>query len=82
MSVVKVIKPDVVFRLNVGVQTALKRKEDLIKDDPIAVAKFRNKVENVKRLNYQGAAIVEIDAEQPFADELLQIKRIIWEKVL
>lgn len=82
LSIVTKIKPDVVFRLVVSVETALLRKDDLIKDDPAAIANFRKKVEDVRKINFQGARIIDIDAEQPFDRELLQIKRIIWNEII
>lgn len=82
LSIVKKIKPDVVFRLNISADTALERKDDLKKDDPIAIANFRKKVEDVRKIKFQGARIIDIDAEQPFEQELLQIKRIIWNEII
>lgn len=82
LSIVTKIKPDIVFRLNISAETALLRKDDLKKDDPIAVQNFRKKVEDVKKIEFQGATIVDIDAEQPFDQEILQIKRILWNEIL
>ena len=49
---------------------------------PVVSDTYRKKVEDVKRINFQGARIIDIDAEQPYKEEILQIKRIIWKEVL
>ena len=39
---------------------------------------FEKKIEDLNKLNYQGANIVDVDAELPYEDELLVIKKYLW----
>lgn len=82
LSIVADVKPDVIFRLNISAETAFARKDDLDKNDPVAVEGFKKKVEDVKKIGFQGARIIEIDAEQPYEDELLAVKRLIWKEII
>ncbi len=76
LGIVRTIKPDLVFRLKISPETCLSRKPEHIN-----YAVHQRKIEELNKLNYQGANIIEIDAEQPFEDELLEIKRILWKYV-
>lgn len=73
MSIVKEIKPDVIFRLNISIDTCMNRKPEH-KDR----AYFENKINALSQLTFSGANIVEINAEQNYDEELLEIKRHIW----
>jgi hypothetical protein len=76
LGIVREIKPDLVFRLNISAETSMARKPE---QQDIEV--FRQKIEDLRKISFQGARIVDIDAEQPLEDEILQIKRIIWENL-
>ena len=73
LSIIKEIKPDIVFRLNISPEMTLKRKDE-IKD----VNWAKEKIEQLKSITFQGANIYEINTEQPYENELLEIKTIIW----
>lgn len=64
-------RPDLVLRLNVSLEVALARKPD---HRPSSLAR---KVADVPHLQFEGAPIVDIDAEQPLADVLAQAKAAI-----
>lgn len=73
LDIVKVIKPDIIFRLNISVDTCINRKPEHTNR-----AMFEKKIEDLNKLNYQGANIVDVDAELPYEDELLVIKKYLW----
>ena len=73
LSIIKEIKPDIVFRLNISPEMTLKRKDE-IKD----VNWAKEKIEQLKKITFQGSNIYEINTEQPYEDEILEIKKIIW----
>lgn len=76
LGVVKEIKPDIIFRLNISPNVALQRKNE---SNDERVKKFlTNKIESLQKLHFQGALIIDIDAEQPYEQELLEVKRILW----
>lgn len=77
LEVADQLQPDVVFRLNVSAEAAQKRKPDEI----VNVDVLRGKLDEVKQLNYSKSVMVDIDTEQPYEDEILEIKRIIWEMI-
>lgn len=64
-------RPDLVLRLNVSLDVAIARKPD---HRPSSLAR---KVADVPRLTFEGAPIVEIDAEQPLAAVLAQAKAAV-----
>ncbi|WP_026656728.1 hypothetical protein [Butyrivibrio sp. AE3003] len=68
------MQPDIIFRLNIDIDTCIHRKSEHTNKRTT----FMNKIESLKRINYAGAKVVEIDATKPYADELLEIKTIIW----
>ena len=73
LNIVKVIKPDIVFRLNITVDTCIKRKPEHTNR-----VMFEKKIEELNKLSYQGATIVDINAELPYEEELLSIKKYLW----
>ena len=73
LSIVKSIKPDIIFRLNISAETSMARKPEQ-KD----ISEFQGKIDDLKKITFQNAFIIDIDAEQPYDDELLEIKRILW----
>lgn len=76
LGIVKVIKPDIIFRLNISIDTCMRRKEENI--DRSA---FECKLKELNQLTFQGAKIVEINAELPYNEELLLIKRMLWKYI-
>ena len=76
LSIVKCIKPDIVFRLNITAETGLRRKME--HND---LAFHQRKIKELKKLHYQGAHIIEVDAEQPYEMEILDIKRLLWKYI-
>jgi len=73
LDIVRWVKPDVIFRLNISAETSMARKPEQKN-----IETFRRKIEELNKITYQGATIVDIDAEQPYEVELLEIKRILW----
>ena len=74
LSVVKTVKPDIVFRLNITAEESMRRK-----DDQTDITVVRSKIEDLRSITFQGAHIVDVDAAQPYEEELLAIKKIIWD---
>ncbi len=64
-------RPDLVLRLNVPLEVAIARKPDH-RESSLA-----RKVADVPRLTFEGAPIVEIDAEQPLDQVLAQAREAI-----
>jgi len=77
LSIVKKVKPDLVIRLTVEPREGLMRKGDEINKANIAAHK--KKMEELMSVEYQGARIVNIDTSMPYEEELLMIKRLLWE---
>lgn len=73
LGIVKEIKPDLVFRLNISIDTCMNRKPEHINRKG-----FENKLYELNQLNFQGAKVIEVNAELPYDEELLEIKRILW----
>lgn len=64
-------RPDLVIRLNVDLATALARKPDH------RPSSLKTKVEDVPRLTFNGAPIVDIDATRPLDEVIAQAKAAI-----
>ncbi len=79
LSVVKSIKPDLIIRLTVDPKTGLSRKGDEINEANIAAHK--RKMEELMSVSYQGVRIENIDTSMSYEDELLVIKKLIWEYI-
>lgn len=73
LSIVRKVKPDVVFRLNISAETSMHRKPEQDNID-----EFRKKADDLKNITFQEARIIEIDAQQPYDQELLSIKSVLW----
>ena len=66
--------PDLVVKLHVSVDVAARRKPDT------GLHLLRRKIDVVRRLEYPPTVrVVDVDAEQPLPQVLLQVKRAIWE---
>ncbi|MPS69792.1 MAG: nucleoside triphosphate hydrolase [Novosphingobium sp.] len=68
-------RPDLVIRLNVSLDVAVARKPDH------RLSSLARKIADVPRLTFEGAPIVEIDAEQPLAEVLMLAKAAIEERL-
>lgn len=64
---------DVVFRLNLSADVAARRKPD--HDHRL----IEQKCINLSSISYGSAKVVDVDAEKPYGQVLLDIKRKIWE---
>ena len=74
MQVINDVYPDLIFRLNITIETCMNRKEEH-KDKEA----YQRKLNDVGELKYSLSRLIEIDAEQSYEDEVLEIKRMIWE---
>lgn len=73
LGIVKTIKPDIIFKLNISLDACMNRKEEHTSREY-----FENKIKELKELNFQNAKIIEINAEQPYEEEILLIKKVLW----
>lgn len=64
-------RPDVVIRLNVDLETALQRKPDHV---PFKLAR---KIEDLSKLDFAGAPIVDIDATEPLEQVMAQAEETV-----
>ncbi len=69
-------KKDCVFKLVVPAQIALKRSPGH------AIGEVKRKAQITEKLRFPNCDVYEIDAVQPFKQELLEIKGIIWDKLI
>lgn len=74
LGIVKQIKPDIIFRLNISVDTCISRKPEN-KDREM----FARKIKDLNKLTFQGTNIVDVNAEAPYDIELLEIKKHLWQ---
>ncbi len=65
------VTPDVVLRLNVDLETAIRRKPDHIP------ASLEKKINVVPKLSFNGAPIVDIDSTQPLEVVLEQSRAVV-----
>ena len=67
--------PDVVIKLMITPDIAVKRKKDM------SLEESRQRVEAIKTLHYgPGTKTVTIDANQPIDEVLLEVKRCLWQE--
>ena len=67
------LPPDLVIKLDVTPETAATREPNM---DPAVI---RDRIEAARRLNFAGARVVRVDAEQPLAAVLRTVKSEIWD---
>jgi thymidylate kinase len=67
------LPPDLVIKLSVRPETSARREPNM--DGAV----IRQRIEAARQLQFAGAKIVSIDAEQPLADVLRAIKREVWQ---
>lgn len=65
------VRPDVVLRLNVDLETAIKRKPDH------RPASLEKKIEAVPKLSFNGAPIVDLDSTEPLENVLEQAREVV-----
>ena len=73
LSIVQSIKPDVVFRLQISADESMRRKPEQTN-----IEVYREKKRLLETISFQGATIIDIDALAPYEEEILNIKRYIW----
>jgi hypothetical protein len=66
------LPPDLILRLKVTPETAAKREPNM---DPAVIAV---RIEQVQRLVFPGARVVDIDAEKPLQDVIRAVKNEVW----
>jgi thymidylate kinase len=66
------LPPDLVIKLVVTPETAVRREPDM---DPAVI---RKRIEALQQLEFPGARVVCVDAEQPLADVIRAVKQEIW----
>lgn len=66
------LEPDLVFKLIVSPGVAIQRKPEH------SIDMIRHKCEILEQISFSNSKLVEIDADQPYPQVLLQIKREIW----
>ena len=67
------VRPELVVRLRVSLETAHQRKSD----HPRAVLETR--VNAVSDLSYPGSKVVDVDASRPLDEVLADVKAVVWE---
>lgn len=66
------LEPDLVFKLKVSPEVAFQRKPEHSMD------MIRHKCQIIEQISFTRSKVVEIDANQPYPQVLLNIKREIW----
>lgn len=69
-------QPDLVFKLILTPEESVRRKPDHTLEEVAPKANITPKLE------FKNSHVVEIDAAQPYEQEILQIKRTIWKEML
>lgn len=68
--------PTIVFKLLLSPEESIRRKPEN------NICDIRQKHEIIKNLAFPNSHVYIIDASQPYDDEILQIKKIIWKHIL
>jgi thymidylate kinase len=74
----KMPKPDILFYLTVPVEVAVKRNHERIKDGKESEAFIRLRHRLNRDLKYSTEQLHMVDTDQPYEDEIREIKSIIW----
>lgn len=69
------VKPDIVFKLNILPEEAIRRKKEN------TLAEMKQKVAIIDGLSFDGSNVYNIDATKNMNEEILEIKRIIWKEL-
>ena len=72
LEIVNSIQPDIIFKLMVPVELSKQRRPD----DSIEL--LQKKKEILEEIQYSKSRIIEVDATLPLEDELIFIKKHIW----
>lgn len=73
ISKVSDIIPDLIIRLNVTVPTSMKRHPE--QTNP---GYFQYKLDALNRITFNNAEIVDINSEQEYENEMIEVKKAIW----
>jgi hypothetical protein len=73
LEIVKIIKPDIIFRINISAEESMNRKSD-----QYDISIVNRKIKDLKNINFQGSRIIEIDGTLQRDKEISLIKSIIW----
>lgn len=71
-SLAQCVPPDLIIKLTATPETISRREPEM---DPAIIAR---RIADLQRLEFQGARVVHVDAEQPLAEMTREIKREIW----
>ncbi len=66
------LPPDLVIRLNVSPELARERKHDM------SLEELERRAGSIRSLEYPEGRVVDVDADAPFDQVLLQVKKEIW----
>lgn len=75
LSIIDEIQPDIVFKLMVPVEVSQERRPEDAREV------LEKKYEILQQVTYPKSTVIEVDATQPLDQELLFIKRKIWENL-
>lgn len=65
------LRPDVVLRLNVDLETAARRKPDH------RISSLEKKIQVVPKLSFNGAPIIDLDSREPLEKVLEQSREVV-----
>ena len=73
----KVYPPDLVIKLNVTPEVALKRKQH-----EMSIKEISLRVETIKKLSFpHETKVVTVNADKPVEQVLMEVKQLVWEKI-
>lgn len=67
--------PDIVFKLEISPEEAVRRKNEN------TLAEMKRKVALIEKIEFEGSKVYKIDASQNMNQEMLEVKRIIWNEI-
>ena len=76
MQIVKRVQPDLLFRLIITPETSMKRKPEEQTD----YESIKQKADQFNKIQYSAKRVIDIDAERPYEEVLLEIKKEIWKE--
>lgn len=69
------IKPDIVFKLNISPEEAVRRKKEN------TLAEMKRKVAIIDGVRFEESKVYNINAAQNMNQEMLEVKRLIWNEI-
>ncbi|MBD5136084.1 MAG: hypothetical protein HDT39_09025 [Lachnospiraceae bacterium] len=69
------VTPDIVFKLKISPEEAIRRKKEN------TLAEMKRKVAFIEGIEFEGSKVYNIDASQNMNQEMLEVKRIIWDEI-